>query len=476
LARARLRFLSREEQDLIHQKSLEILSEIGVLVRSATVLQRLGQAGTNVDLHSGIVRIPEAIVASAVRQAPKRLLLAARDPKHDLRVPVDSFPFISTDGLSVYTTDLETGAKRGTARADLAMYARLADALEPVSFFWPQVTASEVPQAAHTVHELWVSLVNCTKHIQGDSVSAADARAQVDLASQVVGGREELRKRPIISVTLCPIAPLSFEKGAVEAQLEFARAGIPVSSMSMCLGGLSSPVTLAGMIATANAENLASLVITQSAAPGAPHIYASESTPMDPVLGKINYSAPEVPLVCAGLAQMAERYGLPAMIGQWGVNGKEPGMPVSFSEVYSVVATTLAGGDMCSGMGGLEDAKGASLEQMVIDAHLWENCRALLREFAVTEETIGMDALRDVGHGNMFLSHPHTRRNLRKELFFRDKKKLVWESTFSVGMVPEARAEVRRLLRDHAVPALDRDILRTGDEFLRAFERQVAAS
>jgi hypothetical protein len=42
-------------------------------------------------------------------------------------------------------------------------------------------------------------------------------------------------------------------------------------------------------------------------------------------------------------------------------------------------------------------------------------------------------------------------------------------------MVPEARAEVRRLLRDHAVPALDQDVLRTGDEFVRAFERQVAA-
>ncbi len=475
IATARLRFLDRNEEELLHEKCLQILGDIGALVRSPSVLKLLEHSGAQVDHQKGIARIPEDMVHEALQKAPKRFRLCGRDPKRDLEVPVDGPPLISTDGLSMYMTDLETGEKRAATRKDLADFARLADALEPVSFFWPQVTVSDVPQAAHTVHETWVSLQSCTKHVQGDAVTVEEARSQIRLASLVAGGEEELRKRPILSVTACPIAPLSFERGAVEAQVEYAKAGLPVSSMSMSLSGLSSPITLAGTIANANAENLASLVITQCAAPGAPHIYSSESTPMDPVLGKISYSAPEVPLLTAGLVQMARRYGLPCMVGQWGVNGNEPGMPVSFSELYSIAVTTLAGTDMCSGMGGLEDAKGASLEQMVIDAALWEHCRALMRNFDVNEETIALDVIRSVGHGNTFIKHPHTRRNFRKELYFRDKARLAWEATLSDGMVPEARAIVRSLLRDHEVPRLDRDIARQGDELIREFEGRAAA-
>ena len=435
----------------------------------------LEDSGAVVDRNRAIARIPEAMVAEALAKAPKRFTLCARDPSHDLEIPGDGWPRVSTDGLSVYMTDLETGETRSATREDLSTFGRLADALEAVSFVWPQVTATDVPAATHAVHETWVTLQSCTKHVQGDAVSADDARAQVKLASLVAGGDEELHKRPIISATACPIAPLSFERGAVEAQVEYARAGVPVSSMSMSLSGLSSPVTLAGTLANANAENLASLVITQFAAPGAPHIYASESTPMDPALGRINYFGTEVPLLATGLVQMARRYGLPCMIGQWGVNGSAPGMPVSFSELYAITVTSLCGADLCSGMGGLEEAKGASLEQMVIDASLWEHCRAFLRPFAVDEEALALDVLKRVGHGNTFLKDPHTRRNFRREIFLRDPARLAWEATLSDRMVPEARAVARRLLREHRVPPIEPDIRREGDAVIAELEHRIRA-
>jgi len=470
MATARIKVLEEEEQERLHDVCLRILEELGVLVRSPSVLRLLETSGAEVDHQKGIARIPEGMVMEALEKAPKRFRLCGRDPRRDFEVPSAGFPRISTNGLAVYMTDLETGERRSTTRADVAAFAKLADSLDAVDFIWPEVTASDVPQAAHSIHEMWTTLKNTTKHVQGDAASAAEARAQIQLASLVAGGEKELRKRPIISVTLCPIAPLSFERGAVEAQVEFARAGIPVSSMSMSLSGLSAPVTLAGTLANANAENLASLVITQFAAPGAPHIYSSESTPMDPALGKISYGATEVPLLSAALAQMARRYGLPCMVGQWGVNGREPGMTVPFSELYTVALTTLSGTDMCSGMGGLEDAKGASLEQMVIDAALWEHCRAFLREFCVDEDSLAFEVFASVGHGNSFLRHPHTVRNFRKELFFRNAKTLAWEATLSDRMVPEAREVAKRLLREHEVPPIDPDALRRGEAILADFE------
>ncbi len=82
---------------------------------------------------------------------------------------------------------------------------------------------------------------NTSKHVQGDAIHGAhNARAQIEMAALVVGGEDELRERPILSVISCPLAPLSFEGGSVEAQVELARAGIPIASLSMSLSGLSA--------------------------------------------------------------------------------------------------------------------------------------------------------------------------------------------------------------------------------------------
>jgi len=297
----------------------------------------------------------------------------------------------------------------------------------------------------------------------------------VELASLLVGGEKELRKRPIFSVVSCPIAPLSFEKGAVEAQVEFAKAGIPVVSMSMSLSGLSAPVTMAGTIINANAENLASLVISQVASPGSPHIYSFESMPIDMQTGYMNNSAPELPLISAAGAQMAKRYGRPSMIGGWGVGGDTPGIASSLLDCLPYILTVLTGTDLVPGIGALECAKGAALEQVVIDSYLWEDVRGFIRSFKFDEKTAAIDVMKQVGHGNSFLTHPHTAANLRKELFFFNKKRQSWWATLSDGMVPEARSIARKLLAEHEVPSVDKSIIRQGEEMIKNFNPDQAS-
>jgi trimethylamine--corrinoid protein Co-methyltransferase len=468
-----MNFLESREEELVHVQSIRILEELGVLIRSNSVLSMLGEAGAIVDEKKMIAKIPRSIVIDALKSCPKDFRLCARDPKKDVILPTKEYPYVATNGLAVYMTDLETGKKRPTTRKDLAMFAKLADSLDEVGFFWPEVTATDVSVHAHTVHELWVSLQSGTKHVQGDSVSAEDAKVQIRIGTLVAGGEKELRKRPIVSVVCCPIAPLSFEKNSVEGQVQFAKAGVPIASMSMSLSGMSSPITVAGTIVNANAENLASIVITQTASKGAPHIYSSESTPMDMSTGAINYFANENPMIAAALTQMARRYGLPCMIGQWGVDGDEPGMQKSFNEVATVALTVMSGTDCCSGMGGLESARGASLEQMIIDAYLWSNFRPILRDITISEEMIAFDVMKQVGQGNTFLTHPHTVK-YSKELHLPEKSKLAWEATLSNKMVADAKKEVRKRLEEHEVAQIDRDIVKQGDEVIRQFEESLA--
>jgi trimethylamine--corrinoid protein Co-methyltransferase len=472
MARARMHFLSRDERELVHSQSLRCLGELGVLIRSRRVLRLLEGAGADVDEGRQLARMSEDMVAEALRKAPKEFTLCARNPRFDMRLPVDGIPYAANSGLATYMTDLGSGERRNATRADLADFACLVDALDPVDFFWTAVVPMDVPDRSHATHQLWTSLRNVTKHVQQVEVmDAEDARTQISLASLVAGGEEELRKRPLFSVVNSPVSPLSFEKGAAEAQVELSRAGVPIVAMTMPLSGLTSPVTVAGTINVVNAENLASLVISQTAAEGSPFIYSSAAVPGDMRLGDANFGAVELPFITAGLGQMAHRYGIPRMIGDWGLcNGLKPGIDKSFSEVSSTALDTFSGADLLCGMGSLDGAKGVSLEQLTIDAYTWKNWRLFLRKVVVDEQSMAFDALRDVGQGGTFLSHPHTLRNFRTALASRDSEKLSWEATLSDSMVPEARELTKKLLSDHEVDQIETRIVEEGDALIRRFE------
>lgn len=476
MAKLILKFLDKQEEDLIHVQSLECLERTGVKVHSKSVLKMLRDAGAKVDLDNEVAMLPERLINDSIKKAPRGFTLGARNPKQNLTIPVESYPFVSTAGVTVFMTDFESGQRRKASSKDLADFAKLTDAIPSVDAFWPIVTTSDAPPHAQFANELWISFQNTTKHILGSAGSgtlgAPDARTQISLGAAVAGSAEKLKKSPLFSVLSCIVPPLTFETGAVEAQVEYARAGIPIISMSMCMGGMTAPVTLAGTILTLNAENLASLVITQTAAPGAPHIYCSEATLGNPVTGLIGYRGPEAPMIFSAAAQMAKKYGLPKMSGILGIDGDVPGVGIPFGELSSLMLSSMSGTDLCSGVGGLDLDKGCSLEQVVIDAVMWEDYRAFMRKFVVNEESAALKVIKEVGHGNTFLNHPHTARNFRNQMFMRTKKSELYGTTMSNRMVEDARATVVKTLKEHEVGQLEKGVLAKGDEIIRKYSKR----
>ncbi|MGB2582512.1 MAG: trimethylamine methyltransferase family protein, partial [Thermoplasmata archaeon] len=397
MAVARLRFLEKEEEELIDQQTMECLETIGVKVKSESVLNMLKEAGAVVDDKTQVAKIPESMVREALAHVPKEIVLHGRESRHDLRMPVSSWPYVGTSGLATYILDIDTGKRRDSTVKDIADCVRLADALTGVDFVQTCTTATEVPHQTHGLHELWTALQNTTKHVHGVEIfNAEDAKKQVELGALIAGGKEELDKRPRFTVIHCSIAPLTFEEDAVEAMVEFAKAGVPVTTMTMSLSGGTAPVTLAGTLVNANSENLASFVIGQAARKGARTIFCSSSTPVSMSTGMINYQSANQPLIAAGLAQMAKRYGLPCMVGDWGLNDTtEPGFPHTFSETMGIAISTMTGSDMQGGIGALDNAKGTALEQEVIDSYVWENVRKQMTAFEISKETAALDVIRE---------------------------------------------------------------------------------
>ena len=460
--------LSEDDIEQIHENTLYLLSETGIKVGSEKALEMLEHGGASIDRTISMAYIEEHMVNDAIKTLPKEISLCARNPAQDMRAPRKGFPYMATNGTAVYTRDLETGEKRMTMGKDLMDFSVLSDAIDSIDYVWPIVTAQDGPEGGRGLNDFVISLKGTTKHFQGEAMSEREARDMVRVASAVVGGEDELAKRPIFSVIQCPICPLEFERGSVEATMEFARAGIPVVSMSMALCGLTSPVTIASTLTIVNAENLASFVISQLAKPGAPVVYSSESSIMNMRTGEIKYGAVEEVILAAAAGQMAKHYGAPSMVSGFGVGlyGNSPGMSSSAAEIAFTAMTNLAQTDFASGIGGLDQAKGASLEQVVIDADIWESIRDIRREVVFDDDHFLVDLIEEVGPGGNFLRSPHTVRNMRKELFVPSPdKSTLFDLYRSVSdqktVVEQAKQRVKRILAEHRPEPLDSDVDKT---------------
>ena len=133
MARAKTVFLNRQEMDLIHAQSIKSLQEIGIQVHSKPVLEILEKNGARVEYKSMVAKIPEKMVNQALESVQKEFTLCARDPKHDLKVPTKTYPWVTTSGLAIFVKDYETGEYRNSTRKDIAAFTRLADAFVTIT-------------------------------------------------------------------------------------------------------------------------------------------------------------------------------------------------------------------------------------------------------------------------------------------------------------------------------------------------------
>ena len=118
MAVARMRFLDKSEEDIIHDQSIRCLGEIGIAIRSTEVRKMLADAGASVQEGSEIVKLPESLIDESIKKAPKSFILYSRNRKNDLHLPVDGIPYIGTTGLSIHMTDIDTGEQRSATRKD----------------------------------------------------------------------------------------------------------------------------------------------------------------------------------------------------------------------------------------------------------------------------------------------------------------------------------------------------------------------
>ncbi len=73
-------FLSADEQARVHEGSLRILADVGIRVHGDVALPLLAEAGAEVDVEGGLVKIPPSLVETALAAAPRSFVAGRQEP------------------------------------------------------------------------------------------------------------------------------------------------------------------------------------------------------------------------------------------------------------------------------------------------------------------------------------------------------------------------------------------------------------
>ncbi len=412
--RLTLHVLSPNDIARIHEATLEIIATVGVRFPSERALDIWAAAGAEVDRATQIVRAPAPLIERALAVAPPTYDLAGRDPALDLTLD-GRHVHVGTDGCGIEIIDRGTGQLRRSTLADVVEIARVADALPEVAFHWVPVSAQDMPPATRSLHELAATWRNSTKHVQTESVvTAREAEAAVEMASAICGGREALRRRPILSIMQCTISPLAHEGGALDAALVAAEAGVPTGFMTMASCAFTGPATPAGTLVVGNAEVVSALALIELAAPGAPVFYAAAQTAIDLRSGAYTGGGPEDFLFGAATNQLADFYDVPLSMGAFATGAKVPDWQAGVENALSTFMASAVCSDMLLGVGLLNGSRYFSFEQLIRDCEIVRIVRSMLRGIVVDDESLGLDAIRAAGPNGDFLTAPHTRRHMRE--------------------------------------------------------------
>ena len=454
--------LTQQQVERTHSASLEILENVGLLVRNEKARTIFKQHGCMVDAETQIVKFPARVVEKYRSMLPTAFTFHGRDPKYDRTLPQDG-PVIVTGSSAPNIIDPITGRERRARSDDIARIAHLIQELPAYDVFSISTLADDAPDGQFTLSRLYPSLKHCLKPIRSTTKDMDDTAAIMQLLYTLAGSEEAYRQRPFVTHHYCPIvSPLTMDHLSTEAIIFFCESGLPVYPSIVPNAGLTSPMSMAGTLAQGNAEFLAISVLMQMVRAGTPTIYATLPTVADMRTGAYASGGIECGMLHMAFAQLARFYKVPCG-GYIGLsNSKLNDAQSGYETGMSSVAGVLAGVDMLN-MGGLLDAlKVFDFAKAVIDDEIAQMLKRLKRGITFSEEELALQVIAQIKPGGSFIMSPHTARRMKNEALLtrladREARE-VWEKKGSLDTHARAMQQVEQILARPSVDLIPADV------------------
>lgn len=464
-----LKFLSDEEVKAMHEATLQVMSEVGIIWTHKPSLDILLGAGCT--MKDNRVLMPPDLVMDSVAKANKRPKIRGRNGTVN-ELGGGNLYFHNLGGArDVY--DARTNTHHTATDEDCVNAIRLLDALPNCNNVTPFFTPPDVPNEMMALHMFRHALSNTTKPVQGPGIQFGhEVKYAVEMAAVIGIEPHE------ITLSLSPVSPLTMHDVAAQAIMDMAEAGVIHANLPAPTGGATSPMTITGSLVQQNAETLAPLVLAQILNPGCGVVYCGRLGLLEPRTGLI-WAGVELGISSAATVQLGHYYGFAVNVYGFSTNAHTLDAQNAFERGLNASLPALAGADELSGIGEMEAGVMGSFAQMVLDNELAKSVQRQCQGLSADTEHLAVEIIGNVMDTNRnYLASKHTLKHLRAgemaltKLAERNSWD-TWEDKMGrKQMADHAIDEAERILREHQPEPLDPTQEAELDKILAAAERE----
>jgi len=402
----RLPNYSKKELTHIHDASMDLLKNIGVAFKGDEAPEIFKKNGFKVD--GNTIFFSEKQVRQAVESAPARFEVAARNPANSVSIGGDSVSFAPGYGAAFIIT--RDGEQRKATMADYDMFCKLVQTSRTIDITGFLMAApSDLPTETAHLDMLYSNITLCDKPFMGSPLSRAAAEDCIEMAGMVWGSNEKLTQTPVTVSLITPLSPLQYTAEMAGAIITLARYNQACILSALLMAGSSGPLGLAGALVQQNAEILAGVTLTQLVRPGAPVIVGGMSSILDMRTGTLSMGAPEIARISSATIRMAKFYNLPARSGGAVSDAHFPNAQAGFESALNLSAALQNGSNFILHAGGILGAFNAmSFEKFIIDEEVCSQILESLKPITISDESIDLDLIKEIGIGGSYLTHPKT--------------------------------------------------------------------
>lgn len=216
------------------------------------------------------------------------------------------------------------------------------------------------------------------------------------------------RKDPVFAGIINTNSPLQLDVPMAEGLMTLAEFGQAAVITPFTLAGAMAPITLAGTLAQQHAEAMAGIALTQIVRPGAPAMYGGFSSNVDMRTGSPAFGTPEYTQAAQISGQLARRLGVPLRSSNT-TAANAPDAQAAYESMMSLWGAMSGQAHMIKHAAGwVGGGLTASFEKLIIDAEMLSMMAAQCEPPEISEDTLALDAVRDVGPAGHFFGTEHT--------------------------------------------------------------------
>lgn len=403
--------MSREQ--MIHDAAMEIMSEVGVRIHNAKAVDIMKQNGIRVEGNTAY--FTEEQVMHWVKKAPESFTLYGRNPKYDSIIGGTHINPVPTYGCAFI--DEWDGTRRRGTMADYIKTLKLVHAEENYTINGGiTIQPSDIAQESAAVQMFYATLLHSDKAIMLPTGYKDEMETIMEMGCAVFGGKEAMIEKPRMVALINTVSPLSLDERMLDCLMTLAEYGQAAILCPASMLAATSPVFMAGTLASNTAEVLAGICLAQMVRPGTPVVFGIQSTAAD-MRGGITFAcaAPEGTLMQGFGKNMANFYGLPSRGGGCQTDAPVINAQAGYESMLTYSSAYRHGINLILEAGGVMDSVNAtSFEKMIIDFEIMRQVKFAFTDFEVNEETLCMEDIKEIAHDGTYVTSDSTLDNFEE--------------------------------------------------------------